>query len=121
MTLVEGVIGSAMPFLRNTWSSILTADELLSVPERLAELGNVAHDAFHAAACLRIGGERRCYSTAKGRNAANKAGQRLHKEDTLSPDEVAQPIDVSAEKAAQPVSRQSTMCRLEETPMTMDQ
>ena len=30
-----------------------TADERLSIPERLAELGNVAHDTFHAAACLR--------------------------------------------------------------------
>ena len=30
-----------------------TADELPSVPERFAELGNVAHDAFHAAARLR--------------------------------------------------------------------
>ena len=29
------------------------ADELLSFPERLAELGNVAHDTFHAAARLR--------------------------------------------------------------------
>ncbi len=29
-----------------------TADELLSIPERLAELGNVAHHAFDAAACL---------------------------------------------------------------------
>ena len=50
-----------------------------------------------------------------------KQAQRLHKEDTLSPDEVAQPIDVSAEKTAQPVSRQPTMYRPEETPMTMDQ
>ena len=30
-----------------------TADERLSIPERLAELGNVAHDTFHAAARLR--------------------------------------------------------------------
>ena len=29
-----------------------TADELLTIPERLAELGNVAHDTFHAAARL---------------------------------------------------------------------
>jgi len=29
------------------------ADELLTVPKRLAELGNVAHDTFHAAARLR--------------------------------------------------------------------
>ena len=29
------------------------ADELLSIPERLAELGNVAHDTFHAPARLR--------------------------------------------------------------------
>ena len=29
------------------------ADELLPIPERLAELGNIAHDTFHAAACLR--------------------------------------------------------------------
>ncbi len=29
------------------------ADELLTVPERFAELGNVAHDTFHAAARLR--------------------------------------------------------------------
>ena len=28
------------------------ADELLTVPKRLAELGNIAHDTFHAAACL---------------------------------------------------------------------
>ena len=28
------------------------ADELLSIPERLAELGNVTHDTFHAAARL---------------------------------------------------------------------
>ena len=30
-----------------------TADERLSIPERLAELGNVAHDTFHAPARLR--------------------------------------------------------------------
>ena len=29
------------------------ADELLSIPDRLAELGNVAHDTFHVAARLR--------------------------------------------------------------------
>ena len=29
------------------------ADELLTVPKRLAELGNIAHDTFHAAARLR--------------------------------------------------------------------
>ena len=29
------------------------ADELVSIPVRLAELGDVAHDAFHAAARLR--------------------------------------------------------------------
>ena len=29
------------------------ADELLPIPERLAELRNIAHDTFHAAACLR--------------------------------------------------------------------
>ena len=28
-----------------------SADELLTVPKRLAELGNIAHHAFHAAAC----------------------------------------------------------------------
>ena len=32
--------------------AVNTADELLPIPERLAELGNVAHDTFHAAACL---------------------------------------------------------------------
>ena len=30
-----------------------SADELLSIPERLAELGNVAHDTFHTPARLR--------------------------------------------------------------------
>ena len=30
--------------------TVNTADELLPIPERLAELGNVAHDTFHAAA-----------------------------------------------------------------------
>ena len=30
-----------------------SADELLTVPKRLAELGNTAHDTFHAAARLR--------------------------------------------------------------------
>ena len=29
------------------------ADELLSIPERLARLRYIPHDAFHAAACLR--------------------------------------------------------------------
>ena len=29
------------------------ADELLSIPERLTEFGNIAHDTFHAAARLR--------------------------------------------------------------------
>ena len=33
--------------------TVNTADELLPIPERLAELGNVAHDTFHAAARLR--------------------------------------------------------------------
>ena len=33
--------------------TVNTADELLPIPERLAELGNIAHDTFHAAARLR--------------------------------------------------------------------
>ena len=33
--------------------TVNTADELLSIPERLAELGNIAHDTFHAPARLR--------------------------------------------------------------------
>ena len=34
------------------WLAANTADELLPAPECLAELGNIAHDTFHAAACL---------------------------------------------------------------------
>ena len=33
--------------------TVNTADELLPIPERLAELRNIAHDTFHAAARLR--------------------------------------------------------------------
>ena len=33
--------------------AVNTADELLPIPERLAELRNIAHDTFHAAARLR--------------------------------------------------------------------
>ena len=35
------------------WLAANTADELLPAPECLAELGNIAHDTFHAAARLR--------------------------------------------------------------------
>ena len=38
---------------RRFWLTADSADELLSIPERLAELGNVTHDTFHAAARLR--------------------------------------------------------------------
>ena len=37
---------------RRFWLTADSTDELLSIPERLAELGNVTHDTFHAAARL---------------------------------------------------------------------
>ena len=37
---------------RRFWLTADAADELLSIPERLAELGNVAHDTFHTPARL---------------------------------------------------------------------